>query len=156
MYIGSDLNAEDTDRLSRKARGLAEHHGTPLAPAVYEIWFSYVLAENPALIETVDALFAEHNQLTPDAISAIHRKFFAPAPLDNSVCEISTEMEQRLEDVAELCERNAHDFRSFPGVVGSCHGNFESTETGRIEFEFGTISPAACRQCNAMSLGCVE
>lgn len=90
-------------RNAQRAFDLIQKHRTPPDPKTYAVWYAYVEATDPRVIERVDSALAEHGTLTPFDISSIFRELLTEEPAAVSARHtIGMAIEKEIDEVMKI------------------------------------------------------
>ncbi|WP_321491226.1 GGDEF domain-containing protein [uncultured Hyphomonas sp.] len=122
-------------RNAQKAFDLIQKHRTPPEPKTYAVWYAYVEAADPRVVERVDSVIAENGTLTPFDIASIFRELLTEETGASARHTIGLAIEKEIDEVMKIIQQgvqNSDDFgasldkanEELPGAASS--GNIAS------------------------------
>jgi diguanylate cyclase len=94
----SDREFDEAARLAVKAMDHAHRHRSPPQPRAYEVWYTYVAGEDPALRARVDSELIKTDVVDLDTIEQIYEEHFLQKRLSRGMTRIGDELDAGLRD----------------------------------------------------------
>ena len=94
----SDSEFDAAARLAAKAMEHAHRHRSPPRPRAYEVWYTYVAGEDPALRARVDSELIKTDVVDLDTIEQIYEEHFLQKRLSKGMTRIGDELDAGLRD----------------------------------------------------------
>ena len=98
----ADSNFDDAARLAAKAMDHAHRHRSPPRPRAYEVWYTYVAGEDPALRARVDSELIKADVVDLDTIEQIYEEHFLQKRLSKGMTRIGDELDAGLRDTISV------------------------------------------------------
>jgi len=98
----SDSDFDEAARLAVKAMDHAHRHRSPLRPRAYEVWYTYVAGEDPALRARVDSELIKTDVVDLDIIEQIYEDHFLHKRLSKGMTRIGDELDAGLRDTISV------------------------------------------------------
>ena len=118
----SDSEFDQAARLAAKAMDHAHRHRSPLRPRAYEVWYTYVAGEDPALRTRVDSELIKTDVVDLDTIEQIYEEHFLHKRLSKGMTRIGDELDAGLRDtiavVRDSLGSNQHFLASLKQAQG--------------------------------------
>ena len=107
-------NLKQVFQNAQRAFDLIKKHRTPPDPKTYAVWYAYVEAVDPRVIERVDSAVAEHGTLTPFDINSIFRELLTEEPAAVSARHtIGMAIEKEIDDVMKIIRQGVQNSDEF-------------------------------------------
>ena len=101
-------------RNAQRAFDLIQKHRTPPDPKTYAVWYAYVEAVDPRVIERVDSAVAEHGTLTPFDINSIFRELLTEESAAVSARHtIGMAIEKEIDEVMKIIQQGVQNSDEF-------------------------------------------
>ena len=100
-------------------------------PKTYSVWYTYVAATDPALVDRVDHILSTKERLSPEDIEAIHEQMIASHPSETAQHKVGEAMEKEINDVLQMVQqsvRSSDDFHASLNAIGNTLPNEVSGE----------------------------
>ena len=96
--VPPDREFDEAARLAAKAMDHAHRHRSPPRPRAYEVWYTYVAGEDPALRARVDSELIKTDVVDRDTIEQIYEEHFLHKSLSKGMTRIGDELDAGLRD----------------------------------------------------------
>ncbi|MFQ5567429.1 MAG: GGDEF domain-containing protein [Paracoccaceae bacterium] len=118
----SDSEFDQAARLASKAMDHAHRHRSPPKPRAYEVWYTYVAGEDPALRARVDSELIKTDVVDLDTIEQIYEEHFLHKRLSKGMTRIGDELDAGLRDTISVVRDSLGANQQFLGSLKQAQG----------------------------------
>ena len=98
---------------AQRAFDLIQKYRTPPEPKTYAVWYAYVEAKDPQLVERVDSIISENGTLTPFDISSIFREYLTEETGASARHTIGMAIEKEIDEVMKIIQQGVQNSDEF-------------------------------------------
>jgi len=117
-----DSDFDKAARLAAKAMDHAHRHRSPPRPRAYEVWYTYVAGEDPALRARVDSELIKANVVDLDTIEQIYEEHFLHKRLSKGMSRIGDELDAGLRDTIAVVRDSLGSSQQFLASLKQAQG----------------------------------
>ena len=121
----SDFDA--AARLAAKAMDHAHRHRSPPRPRTYEVWYTYVTGEDPALRARIDSELIKADVVDLDTIEQIYEEHFLQKRLSSGMTRIGDELDAGLRDTIAVVRDGLGSNQKFIASLKKAHSRMAAT-----------------------------
>ncbi len=123
---------EEAAKLAAEALDHAHRHRCPPRPHAYEIWYTYVSGEDPALRARLDSELIREDTVDLETIEQIYEEHFLQKRLSRGITRIGDELDAGLRDALGVIREGAASSRHFVEALTEARSRAEGLgHTGR-------------------------
>ena len=105
------------DEVATRAIRFAQKAGTPLTPAVYEVWYTYAARGNKAINETLDLAMNTGQAISVDYLTGLYHDHISPRSMGDDMDQISAGLIGTLGSVSSAMDENIQHNSMFSGTL---------------------------------------
>jgi len=114
MTQGSDTH-ERSLAFGEQAIEQVKMHRVAASPRIYELWYSYVAGEHPALNRAIERLVQTRTGVTTQALEEIYDSHISPQRFTGRVDRVNTRLQNEMDTLADLVESMAQQASTYTG-----------------------------------------
>lgn len=127
-----DRDYEEAVRLAADALEHARRHRCPPRPHAYEVWYTYVSGEDPALRARLDSELIKGNAVDLETIEQIYEEHFLQKRLSKGISRIGSELDAELRDALGVIAEGTSANRRFADILRTARSRIGSA-SGRAD-----------------------
>jgi diguanylate cyclase len=122
----SNADFDTAARLAAKAMDHAHRHRSPPRPRAYEVWYTYVTGDDPALRARVDSELIKADVVDLDTIEQIYEEHFLQKRLSSGMTRIGDELDAGLRDTIAVVRDGLGSNQKFIASLKQAHTRMAS------------------------------
>lgn len=104
--------------LTREVFELAEKYHTPLVPKTYEVWFSYVCGDNPAITQRINAIIDSGDSIGSYDLDQIHADCLDGSGHEAAhLSSANAKLDRQMDDILQLIQGHIDSSADFSGSL---------------------------------------
>ena len=129
---GTGTTVDRHDRAQAFAKSalalMAERNVTP-TPKNYELFYTFVAGENPAIARVFGDLIDARKPFTPEILEDLHGRFFADAPMERAVDDAGDDLSKLVNDVVSRLGVAKDDAVAYGRTLSDASGELGANQT---------------------------
>lgn len=131
MRDANQTPADDSDydqaaRIARKVLDYADRHRSPPKPRAYEVWYTYVTGDDPALSARMESELVKSDVVDLGTIEQIYQDHFLHKRLSSGMNRIGDELDAELREMQAVIRDGLGSNNRFLASLGQAQGKINS------------------------------
>ncbi|MEO1014230.1 MAG: GGDEF domain-containing protein [Pseudomonadota bacterium] len=138
------LSPEKSFAIAREALQNVCENVVRASPIAFELWFTHIAGENPALSSALKRALEESHPLEDCVTREIHERFFADVRVASEVLTASGDITEKVSEIIDHVSESESEFSKFGSTVRDAQARLEeNNEPAAVGEILETVSSAA-------------
>lgn len=111
--VSDESEFDQAARLATKVLDYAHRYRSPPKPRAYEVWFTYLTGEDPALSARIESEIVKSNEVDLETIDEIYLDHFLQGRLSSGMTRIGDELDAGLRDTLSIVREGLWSSKRF-------------------------------------------